>query len=189
MDKIYQKTNLLRKNPTNRENDGFTLIELLIVVLIIGILAAIALPQYERAVFKARAANDFVLLRSLKDAQDRYYMGNGKYAEAFDILDIEIPAPDKVAADGGMDGRWPGETAYYDDYRMFVLSSRGFVFVQRFLSPSESVWLGMRFSQSPQWVGDVICGAASDKGNALCKSLGGTRVVNDGSMDYYSLNI
>ena len=83
--------NLSKKSLPDGKNAGFTLIELLVVVLIIGILAAVAFPQYELAVEKARAAEPLAVLRSLRDAQEVYYLANGTYAVSFDELDIEVP--------------------------------------------------------------------------------------------------
>ena len=74
-----------------RKNTGFTLIELLVVVLIIGILSAIALPQYEKAVEKAKAAQAFSIIRTFAAAQESYHLANGTYAQTFDELEVDMP--------------------------------------------------------------------------------------------------
>ena len=73
-------------------NRAFTLIELLVVVLIIGILASVALPQYQKAVEKARATQMLTLTKSIGQALDVYYQANGKLPDSFDELDVELPA-------------------------------------------------------------------------------------------------
>lgn len=67
------------------------MIELLVVVLIIGILAAIALPQYQVSVAKARASEMFINVKALRTASDAYELATGQRPISFDQIDIEIP--------------------------------------------------------------------------------------------------
>ena len=79
---------------------GFTLIELLVVVLIIGILAAIALPQYKKAVEKSKASQALTLLQSAYQAAMLYQVATGNYPSSIEELDVDIPSDFK----GG--GEW-----------------------------------------------------------------------------------
>ncbi|MDE3277023.1 MAG: prepilin-type N-terminal cleavage/methylation domain-containing protein [Spirochaetota bacterium] len=76
------------KNANISRLGGFTLIELLVVVLIIGILAAMALPQYFKAVERSRMAEAVTLMDSIVKAQRRKFMQTNHYAEDFRGLDV-----------------------------------------------------------------------------------------------------
>ena len=82
-----------------RNKRAFTLIELLVVVLIIGILAAVAVPQYQKAVVKSKLATLKSLVGVLSNAAEVYYLNHGVYPYKFEELDIEIPAPTNIAYD------------------------------------------------------------------------------------------
>lgn len=84
------------------KNQAFTLIELLVVVLIIGILSAVALPQYNKAVEKTRMAEAVIMVKKLAEAQELFKLENGRWAtfEEIDALHIGLPANGTVSYNG-----------------------------------------------------------------------------------------
>ena len=85
-------------------SEGFTLIELLVVVLIIGILSAVALPQYNKAVEKSRATEALTMIRAAIQAEEAYYLANGEYTDDMEALDISIPSTDNFYLESLADG-------------------------------------------------------------------------------------
>ena len=75
----------------NNSMQAFTLIELLVVVLIIGILAAVALPQYQKAVEKSKAVQAQTMLKTVYNAAKAYQLANGSWPTSFDELAVDIP--------------------------------------------------------------------------------------------------
>lgn len=135
---------------------GFTLIELLVVVLIIGILSAVALPQYTKAVEKSRATEAFVMLKSLTEAVNYYYLQNGSYTGvAVDSLDITLPETNGKHFNFTLD-------AIYAPNHMDI---RAFSRTQPYALVS-GVQDGKRIA--------FYCLPSQDAGIPFCKNLGGT---------------
>lgn len=116
------------------KKQGFTLIELLVVVLIIGILAAVALPQYEKAVFKSRVAVGIPLARALKDAQDRYYLANGSWADDPADLDISLPAGCQITLHPSS---WVNRATIKCSQGTYLFKNAGGVWAQIYFTPNQ----------------------------------------------------
>ena len=142
---------------------GFTLIELLVVVLIIGVLASIAVPQYQRAVDEAYVTEAIVQGRALQKALVLYYQSTGKFATSdFEALDFEIP--EKL--------HW----SYFSTagYKTLTRQRSGVYFeINRYHADSYSFW--------------CVVVQSNQRGKKLCESL--AQLDHSGSLvDYYLIH-
>ena len=146
---------------------GFTLIELLVVVLIIGILAAVALPQYQVAVAKAKLTKLIPMVRGLKDGMELYYLANGAYPDqdANVSFDIDVFA-------GCSDGDTTGwiecpNNVYFDRIDWGPVTVSG---IDTTIHLAYLMWC-----DHSAWPGEKRCIASTsdDIANKVCKSMGG----------------
>lgn len=95
-----------------RHRSGFTLIEMLIVVVVIGILAAIAVPKFAQLKGRTRAATIRADLRNLVTAQEEYLITNGTYTSNVALLPFTSTAGVIVNIAEATGGGWSATTTH-----------------------------------------------------------------------------
>lgn len=160
-------------------NAGFTLIELLVVVLIIGILSSAALPQYNRAVLKARYSEMQAIAAAYKTAAEVYYMANGAYPDYWTDMDLELPAGCWADTNTG-GGLYCQKSISFDLYNNQDKNIAGFYRPNSKIKVSYIQWLDV--SGKP---GKRECWAVNgdEDAQSFCRSLNGTET---GSSSHWS---
>ena len=103
------------------KRSGFTLVELAVVVVIIGVLAAFAVPRFMASVERSKAAEAFNYLSSVQAAQERFHARQGTYATTLADLDIKLTAP-KYFTPGAISA---GKTSSLQDSWTLTLTRTG----------------------------------------------------------------
>ena len=174
-------TSFYNGQKTSIHLSGFTLIELLVVVLIIGILSAVALPQYTLAVEKTRAAEAMVHLKAIQQAADLCALANpGADGDSslcrYMTLGLNIPGV--VFEEAGDYG-----TGKYFEYNCDAPDCRA-PYANRINSEFDYT---ISFRNSFYNYQKNTCYGDNEKGQRLCKALGGRQLEQDGERIIYEL--
>lgn len=159
---------------------AFTLIELLVVVLIIGVLSAIALPQYNIAVNKTHFSNYRTVASSIARSAETYYLANGNWPDSFDVLDVNLPP-----------GMTTNGTTAYGDKIFCKIQKPSFhqYYGQIYCADKEDYTLAYTHMYALDDGKPNLhynCSATSDM-KAVCQSLGGKFYIQQGRLYYYTL--
>ena len=139
----------------NKYKQGFTLIELLVVILIIGVLAAVALPQYNKALKKSRFSALMPIAKAMALGNETYYLETGTYATGVDTLSV-AKSTDELAVNV-VDDIEQG-FSYVMVYNEDALPNNKYIIFQ---------------NHSEKFAGTTMCEAGDDEADKLCEAFGG----------------
>lgn len=150
---------------------GFTLIELLVVVLIIGVLSAVALPQYTTAIEKSRATEALTLSGAVRYAAERYYLQKDEWPSTENLkkLDIELPKnTTNCSSRGGYGGK---------NFCIYVSGTAPFVIkAERIAQPKYTIETST--SDGTNWTRTCKYNTA-DESAKFCYAIAGSKTLAD----------
>ena len=179
-----------------KNKQAFTLIELLVVVLIIGILAAVAVPQYQKAVEKSKATQALTMLKTVYNAADAYYLANNTWPTSFDELAVDVPWTGTqrwtdVGSDGKSNTEWSVQLYNSSDLKEPGISVgrlsgkyKGSAFIIYFPSANNSIPKGIPVCIERLSVGISFAG---EEGAFCQKIMKGTLKGNWSTMRVYTM--
>ncbi len=154
-----------------KHNQAFTLIELLVVVLIIGILAAVAVPQYQKAVEKARLTEGLANISLMQKQLDLYVLENGyatnntSHIQNMDTT-VDLPLSEE---EGWLKGKYFTYSAALEPtgpcievYR-YSQSNRHLYTLYTYHVPAQSAWTKDCYTHNTD-LGTYICQTLSSQG-------------------------
>lgn len=169
-----------------KNNFGFTLIEVLAVVLMIGILTVIGLPQYRRSVQRAEAMEVMVNLKTIYEAAKRYRAANSKAPLSLKGLDVQF-----------FDAEERGDSVFIGNYRYKFYNDH--ISACRVDGKGNSTYSDTycltiyykynKTATSPTYRDLMLCNSSSEKWKYVCESLAQTCSNGDTAKSNYSYYI
>ena len=162
-----------------KNSRAFTLIELLVVVLIIGILAAVAVPQYQKAVLKSRMMKLYVRADAIYKSAQVYHLSNGVYPTDMSELDIDITDGGTLQKTNITNSDHKGVVWDDGDYCAIVFQDQGIIWC----------FLADNFGWNIESVtGKTYCRGYSENAKSICRSLAVGEPKESGSFLDYPIN-
>ena len=151
-------------------------------MLIIGILAAVALPQYKFAVDKARFNKLISMVKNIIKAEEVYYLSNGKYTDSWKEIDISFPGTIKGVYLSSNEG-WT-----------LQLASSGMIIATDKYLPNIVLYVGYSHPDNKNWTNQYACYAkqTSEQAQNFCRRFtkrnkkSGSGAYQEENYDYYS---